>query len=113
MWDKGGRVAEWGKGRAPMPVVLSTFEVSRVVGMRALQLSAGASPLVEVDDESLRLNPAYVAARELYDGLLDFRVRLADGECVDTRTAATHPSLASFLDTTDGGERFATARLRG
>ena len=90
-----------------MSVVLTAFEVSRVVGVRALQLSAGASPLVVVEDEALRLQPTYVAAKELHEGLLDFRVRLAGGQCVDTKTARAHPSLASFLDTMDGGERFA------
>ena len=58
----------------PTPV-LSRYDVAHIVGMRSLHLSCGAPPLVHVDDEHLRENTMYVAARELKERRLDVVVR--------------------------------------
>ena len=55
--------------------MLSRYDVARIVGMRSLHLSCGAPPLVHVDDEHLRENTMYVAARELKERRLDVVVR--------------------------------------
>lgn len=83
--------------------MLSRYEVARLVGMRALQLGDGATPLVHVEDEILRCDMVYVAAREVHAGVLDAQVRRADGSVVDVRSARMPSTLAVMLDTRDGG----------
>jgi DNA-directed RNA polymerase subunit K/omega len=85
--------------------ILTPYEIARVVGIRSLQLSSGALPAVDVRDERLLLDTSYVAALELQQGALDFKLRLSDGVEVDVRSARKHPCLAGFLDTKDGGTR--------
>lgn len=84
---------------------LSRYEVARIVGMRALQLSDGAFPLVVVEDEALRCDPCYVAAMELHSRALDMCVRRAGGEVVDVRAAHLPSDLRTMLDSRDGGRR--------
>ena len=84
---------------------LSRYEVARIVGMRALQLSDGAFPLVVVGDEALRCDPCYVAALELHSKVLDMRVRRVNGEVVDVRAAHLPLDLSTMLDSRDGGTR--------
>lgn len=86
--------------------MLTKYEVARVVGMRALHLSEGATPCVEVVDEHLRSNMLYVAALELSVGKLDALVRREDGSLV--RTLDVNVScgpLRLFLDLCDDGSR--------
>lgn len=91
-----------------MPVLLTRYEVARIVGLRALQLDQGAPPLVRVEDETLRCDALYVAARELSAGVLDAKVRRAD-EDVHVRDARLPPELHAVLDTKDGRSRGAYA----
>ena len=87
-----------------MQPLLSRYEVSRLVGLRALQLDAGAVPGVRVDDGALRRDSVYVAARELEARVLHALVRRAEGN-VDVRTARLPVDLYSMLDTKDGRDR--------
>lgn len=85
---------------------LSRYEVARVVGLRALQIAEGDPPLVHVEDETLRCDATYVAARELQARVLDMQVERPSGARVDVRTAGMPPELAALLDTRDGGMRY-------
>ena len=84
--------------------MLSRYEVSRLVGMRALQLADGAPPAVVVSDATLRMNPVYVSARELYERRMDARVARDTGD-VHVRDLALPSALMQMLDSLDGGER--------
>ena len=84
--------------------LLSRYEVARIVGLRALQLDAGAQALVAVDDDVLRRDPLYVAARELAERKLDVVVRRGDVD-VHVRDARFPSSLRLLLDTKDGQTR--------
>lgn len=88
-----------------MPVYLTRYEMARVVGLRALQLDAGATPLVTIEADSLRCDSSYVAALELATHRLDARVQRGDGSQVDVRTARMPPELNILLDGKDGGVR--------
>lgn len=61
---------------------LTKYEVARIVGGRALQLSLGAFPLVEVNPND---TPIDIAKRELEAGVLPIiiRRRKPDGTYVD------------------------------
>lgn len=85
-------------------MLLTRYEVTRIVGLRALQLDAGAKPAVEVKDERLRCDACYVAALELSHGLLDVIVRRS-GADVHVRDVRMPPELNTLLDTKDGGSR--------
>ena len=85
-------------------VLLTRYEVARIVGLRALQLDAGAQMQVVVDDDVLRRDPLYVAARELAEYKLDVLVRRGDVD-VHVRDARFPTSLRLLLDTKDGGSR--------
>lgn len=54
---------------------LTKYETSKVIGIRALQLQNGSRPLVQVTDERLCDDAVYIAALELKNGLLDFKLR--------------------------------------
>lgn len=84
--------------------MLTRFEVTRLVGLRALQLSEGAQPLVVVPQEALRCNLVYVAALELFARRLDMRIA-RDRDEVDVREEALPRMLSMLLDTCDGGCR--------
>jgi len=83
---------------------LSRFEVARVIGLRALELSEGSAPLVDVPP-SMRCNPTYIAALEVWERELDARVLREGGEVVHVRKAHYPPMLKTLLDTYDGGEK--------
>ena len=84
--------------------MLSRYEVARLVGIRALQISEGAEPRVRVDDEQHRRDAIYVAAIELYEKKMDACV-VRDGVQVHV-TAMTNPmDLTTMLNTRDGGAR--------
>ena len=85
--------------------VLTRFEVARLVGLRSLQLSEGAQPLVTVEDARLRQDPMYVAALELRAGRVAARVRRRDGAVLDVARAEMPRCLDVLLDTRDGGSR--------
>jgi DNA-directed RNA polymerase subunit K/omega len=88
----------------PRPL-LTRFEAARVVGLRALQLDAGAEPRVHIADERLRCDAAYVATRELEAGVLDARVRRPTGEMVRVEEALLPAELVALLNVKDGGNR--------
>jgi DNA-directed RNA polymerase subunit K len=56
-----------------MPTVkLTRFEKARLIGARALQLSMGAKPMVELSDS---LDPIDIATLELKEGVIPLDVR--------------------------------------
>ena len=88
-----------------LPHVLTRYEVGRIVGMRALQLAEAEVPRVDVADTRLRVNPIYVAARELHEGVLDALVARGAAGYVPVRACAVPPEVALYLNTQDGGVR--------
>jgi DNA-directed RNA polymerase subunit K len=51
---------------------LTRFEKARIVGARALQLSMGAKPMIEVNEP---LDPIDIAVLELKKGLIPLDIR--------------------------------------
>ena len=85
--------------------MLSRYEVARLVGIRALQLSGGAEPRVVVSDARLRRDSVYVAAIELYERHMDACVVREDGVAVHVSQLAHPRDLTTLLNTRDGGSR--------
>lgn len=56
------------------PSRLTRFEIARIVGARALQLSLGAPPLVDVSKAPQR-DPIAIALIELLEGVLPITIR--------------------------------------
>lgn len=50
---------------------LTRFEKARLLGARAIQISMGAKPLVEIEDS---IDPIDIAAKELEDNVLPLDV---------------------------------------
>lgn len=87
-----------------MAPVMTKYELARVLGMRALQLSEGSAiPHVSVSKEHHE-NVLYTAALELHMGMLDARVRRGE-ETLDIREMRLPRELLVMLDTVDGGRR--------
>ena len=57
-----------------MHIQLTKFELSRIIGLRALQLENGAPHLVDIDNSKLREDCTYVAAMELKEKKLIYKV---------------------------------------
>ncbi len=51
------------------------YEKARIIGARALQLSAGAPPLIEVNDIKEKLDPVKIAMKEFDMGIIPITVR--------------------------------------
>lgn len=83
---------------------LTRFEVARILGMRALQLDAGAVPHVQIEREDLRCDSLYVAAMELWEKKLDAVVHRGD-QVIHVRKSRLPSELALVLDNRDGGVR--------
>lgn len=77
-------------------VLLSRFEVARLIGLRALQISEGDQVKVAVPSGRLRENSLYLAALELKHGALDAKIDRG-GELVDVSTARLPDSLEIIL----------------
>lgn len=91
--------------------MLTRFEVARIVGMRAMQLSEGAEPRVHVEDAVLQRDCNYVAGCELYTGVVDVCVRRGDA-VHHVSELRLPPDVASMLNTRDGGRRAASGRCQ-
>ena len=85
--------------------MLSRYEAARVVGMRALQLSAGAPAAVHVAHPRLRCDWVYVATVELEKGVLDAHLQRPDGTQVHVSALQLPPEVYSVLDVRDGGRK--------
>ena len=84
--------------------MMSRYEVARLTGIRALQISEGSEPHVIVRDDRLRRDSVYVAAMELYEKKLDACV-MRNG-CQVHVSSLTYPlDLVTMLNTRDGGTR--------
>lgn len=90
-----------------MAHALTRYEVSRIVGLRALQLAETEPPRVQVHDARLRENAVYLATRELYEGQTDALVARGESGYVPVRACALPPDVALYLNTHDGGTRAA------
>lgn len=82
---------------------MTKYEATRVIGLRALQLSHGAAPTVVVSEER-KSDVVYVAGRELEAKSLD--------ACIQRGSNSVHVSeltlpleVYSMLDTKDNGSR--------
>ena len=84
--------------------MMTRFEVARIVGMRALQLSEGHEPNVVIQDSDLRFDYTYTAAVELYTRTLDMCVA-RNGATYHVSDMCLPPDLASMLNTRDGRSR--------
>lgn len=77
-------------------VLLTRFEVAKLIGMRALQIYDGSDVKVVVDDPELRDNSLYIAALELQKGLIDARI-VRDDETIDVKSARLPDSLEMVI----------------
>ncbi|MEM0099771.1 MAG: DNA-directed RNA polymerase subunit K [Desulfurococcaceae archaeon] len=57
---------------------LTRFEIARIIGVRALQLSMGAPPLIDLSNIEIR-DPVYIATIEIINGILPMSI-LRPGE---------------------------------
>lgn len=89
---------------------LNRFEVARVVGIRALDLENGAHSFLTLEQVRLREDSMYVAARELYEGLLQVRIQRSNGVQVDPNVVGCCSALSILLDNKDGGHRSLNSR---
>ena len=70
----GSTTCQTSEGRR-RPLLLSQFEVAKVVGVRALELAEGSVPKIHIHEKRLLYNLSYIAALELHAGVLDMQVR--------------------------------------
>ena len=57
------------------PIKLTRFEKARLIGARALQLSLGATPLVDISDS---IDPVDIATLELKENVIPLKVGVLD-----------------------------------
>lgn len=74
---------------------LTRYEMTRIVGLRALQIEKGASPFVDVSSNE---DPVGIASRELEAGLIDCFVVRGDKE-ISIRDLILPNELFALLDT--------------
>ena len=89
-------------------LLLTRYEVARIVGMRALQIETGQRPcLLERMPSCPRLcvDPVYLASLELAEGRLDVMVEREGVGTFHVREAVCPQELFILLDTHDGGKR--------
>lgn len=84
--------------------MLSKYEVTRVIGMRALHLEEGRAPCVQVERDDLRCDSIYVAALELYEGKLNAKVSRG-GAGLHVSRLLLPSEVATLLNTRDGRSR--------
>ena len=84
--------------------VMTRFEAARVIGVRAMQLSEGATPSVTIDDPTLCQDYTYVAANELVSGTLDVCI-LREKKLVHVSSLRLPQDVSSMINTRDGTSR--------
>lgn len=89
-------------------MLLSPFETAKVLGIRALQLSEGSLPLIEIKDEALLFNLFYVAAVELRAGKLDMQVE-RNGTAIHLSAFLPSPHLQCLIDANAAATRYSEA----
>lgn len=64
--------------------ILTKYERARIVGVRAIQLSNGATPMINVDN---MFNVSEIAEKELVEYKIPIIIRrkMPDGSCIDIR----------------------------
>lgn len=80
-------------------MILTRYELARILGLRSLQLSEGDPPKVFVSNDDLRRDFLYVAALELQTGVLDVCVKRADGNVHHISTLSPPNELGVLLET--------------
>lgn len=78
-------------------IVLSRYEIAKIVGLRALQLDNGSTPNVDVWDGDYSL---HIAARELHERKLDVLVNRG-GSYFSVKSARFPVDLENLLKTLD------------
>lgn len=78
---------------------LTKFEVSRITGLRALQIENGAQQMVEEPNEKLRRDFIYIATRELQEGKLDYKLNRSYPRNVQSETNGAQLHLPSEVST--------------
>ncbi|WP_011839587.1 DNA-directed RNA polymerase subunit K [Staphylothermus marinus] len=81
---------------------LTRFEIARVIGARALQLSLGAPPLINPDEAPVK-DPVAIAILELLKGLLPMTIKrmMPNGEYeLVPVSKALSPDNRRYLETT-------------
>ena len=88
-------------------VLLTRYEVARIVGLRALQLEGGAPCALDPMPACprLRVDFVYLASRELAEGRIDAMVQREGMADFHVREAQCPQELAILLDTCDGDTR--------
>ena len=84
--------------------MLTRFEVAKIVGIRAVQLSEGSHSHVDIESTELRNDHTYVASLELYRRMLDVCVKRGNNLC-HVNDVEFPVDLLSYLNTRDGGNR--------
>tara|TARA_B100002051_G_C16633965_1_gene584842 strand:- start:28 stop:318 length:291 start_codon:yes stop_codon:yes gene_type:complete len=77
---------------------ITKFEVSRIIGLRALQLENGAPALFTEDDAVLKQDVMYMAAMELKQGLLDFKMNRVYPNNTTVQVNGTNMTLPDEVD---------------
>ena len=85
--------------------MLTKFETTNIIGMRALQLSEGAVPNVTVSHAHLKYDFIYIATLELANKKLDVKVVRKNNNEVHTSELEQNPLIDVLLDLKDGGTR--------
>ena len=57
-----------------MQDILTKYECTKIIGLRALEIQNGSPHLIKIKNHKLVTDSIYVAALELQNGLLDFKV---------------------------------------
>ena len=92
------------KGSNPRLGILSRYELARVIGLRALQLSEGQKADVFLKNDMLDCDFIYIAALEIYEKKLDACV-LRKGNLVPVCGLQPPSDLVTLLNSRDGGSR--------
>lgn len=83
---------------------MTRFEAARTIGLRAVQLSEGMLPAVNVTHPHLMHDYVYVAALELYTGKTDACI-LRDGMPIHVSTMTLPQEVVAMLNSRDGASR--------
>ena len=84
-------------------VLLTRYEVARIVGLRSLQLSEGAFSEITIQHKTLGLDMLYIAAMELKLKKLDIVVQRPGGVKVHVKNASIPACLDILINTKDNG----------
>ena len=79
--------------------VMTRYELARIIGLRALQLSEGVYPLIDTTRINV-LDTIQIATREVYERKLDIRIQREERE-VELNDMVFPTELYSLIETYD------------